>query len=231
MFAPLEPVEPIHVNLEEFLKCKTYVWSTYKSKEIMIMSDVYRDIEVVEHVIDKRNTNSHKIVLKHNNDYYVYKVNYESRLKAKDYASLKKENNFTFENGKQINVFIYPSTIFIVPKLIKSSHDFILETNLFVDVRHVLFQTEVATTKFKLITNNDYKLIKALSHSDYDKPVLPHNTIEKDEFIFKIFYHPDLMQEKDMAGIEFCSTNLNTVYNSEYRFCYSPKKKNKLPNV
>ncbi len=205
------------LNVISFLKYKTYVLSQVDKKEIIIK--LLDESLMTYEIINATSFREYKILITYNDLKCIFNVIFLENLKKK--INIKIEDDINLKEDD--NTFYYPEHIIISTKTDSKELKIFNEQLFSIHIKHALFLTEKETVEIKLITTKMKNRIKNLASSNYSDHVLYNNSISNNEYIFKLFYFPPYINESDMAGIEYKSSDMVGTYVSDYRFCKPPK--------
>lgn len=204
---------PILENLIDLCKVKTFTWiqllcrnGTLSDIEFYDSKTIYVDLEqslkkiTIEFFgVEKDNSKNYKLVLTHNNKYFIYKLVLDETVLKNE---KKQQNDYEYEDG-----FVYPEILYFYKKIKNETI-----TNKFLISRfycHIkaLFLGTVSIKKICLIDRNRLQKIQALSSSDYNTQKINYNMMSYSDITFVFFYHPTLNPLENIYGFEYYNTN------------------------
>lgn len=218
-FTSVNFLTPIHINLSDICKLKTFAWAQYLAKQNLINVPFYNKDEyyisykeTLKYVklysleIDLKKINYYKLVLNIYDNYFVFKILIDTQYKNNE----QEVNNYTFEKNDSKNVFIYPTVIYFLEKTKQEYIDKYLIYRLCINIK-CLFKMEIEINKIILITEKKYKKMISNSYSEYTTQTMNKNKTTYDDITFFFFFHPELMSDKKIYGFEFHNSNSNNL--------------------
>lgn len=218
---------PVLENIIDICRIKTFVWIQLLCKNKMLKNiefydenSIYVDLKLclkniqIEFFGENKDIDrNYKLVLKHDNEYFVFKLVFEESMPK---TEKKQTNDYTYNNGHN-NGYVYPEILYFYKKIKNDVYFNKFLVSRFACNIKALFYGGITIQRIILIDKQGFQKILSLTASEYTTQKINYNMLNYSDITYVLFYHPTLNTIDNIYGFKYYVSNPASLFSIETR--------------